>query len=98
MELKDREICSGADPIVNRGIVRAGSTGRARAQGNHRPCPARQVPRQAAFSADGQDVGADDYPFVVHPVMDEGFQGVLYSRDGKVGKVPAERVIAAVDE
>lgn len=49
--------------------------------------------RARLFSSQGQEVGADDYPFLVHPVIDDDFQGVLYSEDGKSGTVPAERVI-----
>ena len=48
--------------------------------------------RARIFSA-GVDVGADDYPLIVHPVMDDDFQAVLYSENGAIGQVPAERVI-----
>lgn len=49
--------------------------------------------RARLFSSDGEMVGADDYAFIVHPVMDDDFQGVMYSQNGKAGMVPAERVI-----
>ena len=49
--------------------------------------------RARLFSSQGLDVGADDYPFIVHPVMDDEFQGVFYSEDGKFGTLPAERFI-----
>jgi hypothetical protein len=48
--------------------------------------------RARLFDGEGKDIGADDYPFLVHPVMEDDFQGVLYSIDGQVGQVPAERV------
>ncbi len=48
--------------------------------------------RATLRSADDEEIGVDDYIFVVHPVIDEDFQGVLYSRECKIGKLPAERV------
>ncbi len=49
--------------------------------------------RARLFSSQGVEVGVDDYPFIVHPVMDDDFQGVLFSDNGKVGTLPAERNI-----
>jgi hypothetical protein len=48
--------------------------------------------RARLLSADDEEIGVDDYMFVVHPVMDEDLQGILYSREGKVDELPAERV------
>ena len=41
---------------------------------------------------DGLPIGVDEYLFVVHPVIDDDYQGVLRSRRGTVEHVPAERV------
>ena len=62
--------------------------------------------RARVFSAAGQniDVSSYGYIFTVHPVMKcgfgfektdpekEDFQGILYSRDGEVHELPAERI------
>ena len=37
------------------------------------------------------EVSSYGYMFTVHPVMERDFQGILYSRDGKVYELPAER-------
>ena len=42
-------------------------------------------------AGDGTPVGIDEYLFVVHPVIADGFQGVLRSRRGEVGQLPADR-------
>ena len=61
--------------------------------------------RARVFSAGGDPVGVSSYGYIftVHPVMKDGFgflqtdaeeddfQGILYSRDGKVYELPAER-------
>ena len=48
--------------------------------------------RARLWSADGAEIGVGDYIFVVHPVMDRDFQGILCTRDGRAGRLPAERV------
>ncbi len=62
--------------------------------------------RARVFSATDEEIGVSSYGymFTVHPVMKDGlgglkpgpeeedFQGILYSRDGKVHELPAERV------
>jgi len=61
--------------------------------------------RARVYSADETEIGVSSYGymFTVHPVMKDGFgvkendpeeedfQGILYSRDGKVFELPAER-------
>ncbi len=52
--------------------------------------------RARLFDAKGRDIGADEYPFLVHPVMPvkaDDYQAVMYSVDGTPGQVPAERII-----
>ena len=62
--------------------------------------------RARVYSASGEEIGVSSYGymFTVHPVMKDGlgglkldpaekdFQGILYSRGGKVHELPAERV------
>ena len=50
--------------------------------------------RARVLSAEGDDIQVSSYGYLFfrHPVMKRGFQGILYSRDGKVGELPAERV------
>ena len=38
------------------------------------------------------DVGVDDYLFCICPAMSDDAQSVLYSRGGRIGELPAERV------
>ena len=62
--------------------------------------------RARVFSAVGDEIGVSSYGYMfsVHPVMKDGFgyeqtgdekddfQGILYSRDGQVHELPAERI------
>jgi len=50
--------------------------------------------RARVVSSAGEDVSISSYGymFYVNPVMDENFQGILYSREGRVHKLPAERI------
>ncbi len=48
--------------------------------------------RARMHSDDGTEIGVGPYLFIVHPVMGEDIQAVLYSRDGEIGELPAERV------
>jgi len=50
--------------------------------------------RARVFSPDGEEIGVSSYGymFTVHPVMDEHLPGILYSRDGNIHSLPAERV------
>jgi len=49
--------------------------------------------RARVFSAAEEEIEVSSYGymFTVHPVMEEDFQGILYSREGKVYELPAER-------
>lgn len=42
---------------------------------------------------DGTELTVSDYLFYVHPVIPEDEQAILYSVNGKVGKLPAQRVM-----